>query len=102
MNTRERWHATAMVALLAPWWVGTIWLAHTAWTWLTVTFGGPGYAGLAVGTIVSIGVVAWDEHHHWATSRRAPHQLGGWEPNRTHTSSARHLRTVPHRYGDCA
>lgn len=84
VSAREWRLAAALVAaLIVPWWAGAIWLAHTAWTWLVATFGGPGYAGLALGTIVSIAVVIWDEHH-WATRRRtAAHTIGPWEPQRT-------------------
>lgn len=106
MNARERRHAvtliTLAVLLIVPWWVGAIWLAHTAWVWLVATFGGPGYAGLAIGTVATIAYVGWDEHT-WATRRRAhAHTLGAWEPQRTHPAPAPHLRAVPRRRGDCA
>lgn len=102
MNARERRRCATLIALAAlvvvPWWTGTIWLAHAAWTWLAGFFGGPGYAGLAVGTVATLGYVVWDEHH-WAAHRRRsyPYTLGGWHPD----GHAR-LRSVPPRRNDCA
>lgn len=92
-----------LVAVVVPWWVGTVWLVYAAWVALAEFFGGGGHAALAVLTLASIVVVVVDEHR--ARSRMAdptylhparpqsPWRLGGWVPQ-SH-SDARRVEIVP-------